>query len=44
MKPEECMFLDDGPKNIDMAAKLGIQTYLVDVTENLDFLLDIDVR
>ena len=44
VKPEECLFLDDGPKNIDMAAKLGIQTYLVDVTENLDFLLDIDVR
>lgn len=42
--PEECLFLDDGPKNIDMAAKLGIQTYLVDVTENLDFLLNIDVQ
>lgn len=44
VKPEECLFLDDGPKNIDMAAKLGIQTYLVDVTENLDFLLNIDVQ
>ena len=36
---EECLFLDDGPKNIEMASKLGIQTYLVDVKENLDFLL-----
>lgn len=44
VKPEECLFLDDGPKNIDMADKLGIQTYLVDVTENLDFLLTIDVQ
>lgn len=36
---EECLFLDDGPKNIEMASKLGIQTYLVDVKESLVFLL-----
>jgi putative hydrolase of the HAD superfamily len=37
--PEECLFLDDGIKNIEQAAKLGIQTYLVDVNEDLSFLL-----
>lgn len=40
----ECLFLDDGPKNIAVASELGIQTYLVDVTENLDFLLNIDMQ
>jgi putative hydrolase of the HAD superfamily len=39
LKPEECLFLDDGTKNIEQAAKLGIQTYLVKSGENLDFLL-----
>ncbi|MFZ4725271.1 MAG: HAD family hydrolase [Paludibacter sp.] len=37
--PDECLFLDDGIKNIEQAAKLGIQTYLVDVNEDLSFLL-----
>lgn len=36
----ECLFLDDGPKNIDQANKLGIQTYLVDPSEDLSFLLN----
>jgi len=36
----ECLFLDDGPKNTEQAAKLGIQTYLVDINEDLSFLLD----
>ena len=36
----ECLFLDDGPKNIEMAQKLGIQSYLVDIHEDLSFLLD----
>jgi putative hydrolase of the HAD superfamily len=37
--PEECLFLDDGIKNIEQAAKLGIQTYLVDINEDLSFLM-----
>jgi len=36
----ECLFLDDGPKNIEMAQKLGIQSYLVDANEDLSFLLN----
>jgi epoxide hydrolase-like predicted phosphatase len=40
VKPEECLFLDDGLKNIEQAAKLGIQTYLVDVNEDLSWLVD----
>ena len=35
----QCLFLDDGPKNIEQAEKLGFQTYLVDVNEDLSFLL-----
>lgn len=42
LKAEECLFLDDGKKNIDTAAALGIQTYWVKPNENLNFLLDID--
>jgi len=37
----ECLFLDDGPKNIEAAKALGIQTYAVTQGENLDFLLKI---
>ena len=40
VKPEECLFLDDGQKNIDQATKLGIQSYLVDVKEDLSKLVD----
>lgn len=36
---ENCLFLDDGPKNIETANNLGFQTYLVDPKEKLDFLL-----
>jgi haloacid dehalogenase superfamily, subfamily IA, variant 3 with third motif having DD or ED len=36
----ECLFLDDGPKNTEQAAKMGIQSYLVDINEDLSFLLD----
>ena len=39
VKPEECLFLDDGIKNIEQANKLNIQTYLVDPNEDLSFLL-----
>jgi len=42
VKAEECLFLDDGKKNIDTAAALGIQTYWVEPNENLNFLLNID--
>ena len=35
VSPEECLFLDDGQKNIDQATKLGIRSYLVDVKEDL---------
>lgn len=38
--PEECLFLDDGPKNIEQADKLGFQTYLVTPGEDLSFLLN----
>jgi len=37
----ECLFLDDGQKNIEQAAKLGIQTYLVKAGEDLSWLVDI---
>ena len=42
VKAEECLFLDDGKKNIDTATALGIQTYWVKPNENLNFLLNID--
>ena len=35
----QCLLLDDGPKNIEQAKKLGIQTYFVDPKEDLSFLL-----
>lgn len=38
---EECLFLDDGPKNIEIAQTLGIQTHLVTQGENLGFLLSL---
>lgn len=37
--PSECLFLDDGIKNIEESKKLGFQTYLVKKNENLSFLL-----
>lgn len=40
--PDECLFLDDGQKNIEVASSLGIRTYLVSPHENLDFLLNIN--
>jgi len=41
LQAHECLFLDDGPKNIEQAANMGFQTYLVKANENLSFLLDI---
>ena len=41
LEATECLFLDDGPKNIEAAKHLGIQTYFVTQGENLDFLLSL---
>ena len=35
----QCLLLDDGPKNIEQAKKMGFQTYFVDPKEDLSFLL-----
>ena len=35
----QCLLLDDGPKNIEQAQKMGFQTYFVDPKEDLSFLL-----
>lgn len=32
---EECFFLDDGPRNIEAAHRLGFQTHLVKLDDNL---------
>jgi len=37
----ECLFLDDGIKNIEQASNMGFQTYLVKANEDLNWLLDI---
>lgn len=41
LNAQECLFLDDGPKNIETAKAMGFATYLVDPSENLDFLLNL---
>jgi putative hydrolase of the HAD superfamily len=41
VKAEECLFLDDGKKNIEAASESGFQTCLVKANEDLSFLLDI---
>ena len=35
VKPSECLFFDDGPRNIEAAARLGFQTHLVLFNEDL---------
>jgi putative hydrolase of the HAD superfamily len=35
VKPEECFFLDDGPRNIDAAQHLGFQVHLVKLDDDL---------
>jgi putative hydrolase of the HAD superfamily len=40
VQANQCLFLDDGIKNIEQAEKLGIQTYLVTPGEDLSFLLN----
>ena len=39
VQANRCLFLDDGPKNIEQGKKMGFNTYLVDVEEDLSFLL-----
>lgn len=39
VKAKHCLFLDDGKKNIETAAALGFNTYLVTPGQSLDFLL-----
>lgn len=39
--PENCLFLDDGAKNIAVAQSMGIQSYLVTQGEPLTFLLEL---
>ncbi|MDD3078517.1 MAG: HAD family phosphatase [Paludibacter sp.] len=41
VQSKECLFLDDGQKNIDTAASLGFQTYLVAPHEDLSFLREL---
>ncbi|MBN2767427.1 MAG: HAD family phosphatase [Paludibacteraceae bacterium] len=41
VKPEDCLFLDDGPKNINSAKALGINSILINPAEKLDFLLEL---
>ena len=38
--PSECLFLDDGIKNIEEGSRIGFQTYLVSKNKNLGFLLE----
>jgi len=40
VKASECLFLDDGKKNIETAEKMCIQSYLVEANEDLSFLLN----
>ena len=37
----ECLFIDDGQKNIDRANSMGFQTRHVQQGESLDFLLEL---
>ncbi|OJX91529.1 MAG: hypothetical protein BGP01_01460 [Paludibacter sp. 47-17] len=41
VQPGECLFIDDGQKNIDTAAAMGFATRLVKQGESLDFLSDL---
>jgi putative hydrolase of the HAD superfamily len=41
LQAQECLFLDDGLKNIETAQRLGFQTYYVQQGDNFDFLLEL---
>ncbi|HNZ62097.1 MAG TPA: HAD family phosphatase [Paludibacteraceae bacterium] len=43
LAPQQCLFLDDGLKNIEQAQKTGLQTYWVKQEEDLSFLLQPEV-
>jgi putative hydrolase of the HAD superfamily len=38
--PEQCLFLDDGVKNIEIAQSIGFQTYLVKPQEDFSYLFE----
>lgn len=40
VKPEECFFLDDGPRNIETAERLGFQTHLVLADDDLRNIIE----
>ena len=40
IKPEEAVFLDDGPANVETARRLGMQVYHVMPNENYSMLFD----
>lgn len=40
VKPEECFFLDDGPRNIETAERLGFQTHLVLAEDDLRNIIE----
>lgn len=39
VKPEECFFLDDGPRNIESAQRLGFQVHLVELDDDLSSIV-----
>ena len=39
VKPCECLFLDDGPRNIQTASHLGFQTHLVQSDDDLGLII-----
>lgn len=41
LQAQECLFLDDGLKNIETAQRLGFQTFYVQQGDNLEFLLQL---
>lgn len=41
LEPGECLFIDDGQKNIDTATAMGFATRLVKQDESLGFLLEL---
>lgn len=40
VKPYECLFLDDGPRNIEVACRLGFQTHLVQLGDDLGLIIE----
>lgn len=38
--PQECLFLDDGPRNIEAASRLGFQSYLVLPNDDLHKIIE----